>query len=650
MCGFVGIIDRERRLEEQLLLRMRDSIAHRGPDEAGVWVAPDRSVGFGTRRLKIIDLVAGQQPMASDDGSLVLAYNGELYNHRVLRAELEAAGRRFRTRCDTEVVLAAYEHYGDDALRRFDGMFAFLVWDARRRRLFFARDRAGEKPLYYAQTAVGWIFASEIKALLEYPGIGRRVDREAFSHYLSFLTTPPPSTLFEGICKLPAGHCGSWSADGGLQVRRWWELPPREESLELDEGEAADELRRLFAASVEERMMSDVPIGVYLSGGVDSTANVAFMSEHARPLETFSVAFSGDARLDELENAREVARLFGTNHHEVVLDDRDVVATLPALVHYQDEPIADPVCVPLFHLAQLTKRSGVTVVQIGEGSDESFFGYPVYDEVFRAAARLRTADRLLPSSLLRLGVAGLRPFVGTRRHEFMRYAVGEGLPAPHGIGGFSERDKSRFLPRNGGPTSIDHLVAAFGTGHTVSEIADVGLAHEFGLRMPELLLMRIDKMTMASSVEARAPFLDPQLVEFAARLPVRLHWDDRGGKRILKRAFQGVVPDTVLARPKRGFGAPVQRWLGSLQPLARSEILREPIFDYLDEQALRTFVEEAPNSRMGFELWTLLNFSLWHRHWIEGDDLREMPSFAASAEGLAPVGEEVAARSATSGD
>jgi asparagine synthase (glutamine-hydrolysing) len=644
MCGFVGVIDSERRLEERLVVRMRETIVHRGPDEAGVWVAPDRSVGFGTRRLKIIDLVAGQQPMANNDGSVVLAYNGELYNHHALREELEAVGRRFRTRCDTEVVLTAYEHYGEDCLSRFDGMFALLVWDARRRRLFFARDRAGEKPLYYARTRTGWIFASEIKALLEHPDIGRSVDREAFSHYLSFLTTPPPSTLFEGVFKVPAAHCGSWSEDDGLQVGRWWNLPPREEHLELDEREVANELRRLFAASVEERMMSDVPIGVYLSGGVDSTANVAFMSQHAQRLQTFSVAFSDAPSLDELENAQAVAHTFGTHHREVVLDDGDVIACLPALVHHQDEPIADPVCVPLFHLAQLTKRSGVTVVQIGEGSDESFFGYPVYDEVFRAASRLRTADRLLPKSLLRLGVAGLKPFVGPRRHEFMVQAVGEGLPAPHGIGGFSQRDKGRFLTGNGSPSSIDHLGATYGTARTVSEIADVALAHEFGLRMPELLLMRIDKMTMASSVEARAPFLDPQLVEFAARLPVRLHWDDRGGKRILKRAFEGVVPDAVLERPKRGFGAPVQRWLETLQPLARAEVLRRPIFDYLDESALRAFLDEAPGRQMGFELWTILNFSLWHRHWIEGDDLRETPSFAKSTQASPRIVEGAAAR------
>ncbi len=633
MCGFVAIIDSSRGVTPDLLVHMRDSIVHRGPDEEGLWLAPDRAVGFGTRRLKIIDLIAGQQPMANDDGSLVLSYNGELYNHAALRAELAQLGRRFHTRCDTEVVLAAYEQYGDACLERFDGMFALAIWDARRRRLFFARDRAGEKPLYYAATRSGWVFGSEIKALLRHPDIGRSVDVEALGYYLSFLTTPPPSTLFAGISKLPAAHCGSWTEEEGLQTRRWWNLPARESSLGLSEGEAADELRRLFADSVEERMMSDVPIGVYLSGGVDSTANVAFMSQHGGgPLQTFSVAFADEPSLNELASARAVADHFGTEHREVVLDDEDVIGCLPALIHHQDEPIADPVCVPLFHLARLTKRSGVTVVQIGEGSDESFFGYPIYSQVFRAARALRRTRSVVPRGLIRAGVSGFAPLLGEHRREFMLETLGRGIPAPHGIAGLSERHKERLLvDHNGRGSAFDALVSRFGSAWTDDEIASVGLAHEFGLRMPELLLMRIDKMTMAASVEARAPFLDPQLVEFAARLPLSQHWADGGGKRILKRAFEGIVPDFVLARPKQGFGAPVWRWLSSLRTIGERELLRDPIFEYLDEGELTRLFRQTPTPRQGFEFWVLLNFALWHRHWIEGDDLRDLAPFTAAA-------------------
>lgn len=630
MCGFVALVDTEGRIEPDVLVEMRDSIVHRGPDEDGLWVAPDCGVGLGTRRLKIIDLVAGQQPMANESRSLVLAYNGELYNHTSLRAELENRGRVFRTRCDTEVVLAAYEEYGEECLERFDGMFALAVWDARRRRLFFARDRAGEKPLYYTQTRNGCAFASEIKALLAHPEVGRSVDPEALGYYVSFLTTPPPSTLFAGISKLAAAHCGSWTADEGLRTWRWWRLPERDRVESLGEEEAADELRRLFEASVEERMMSDVPIGVYLSGGVDSSANVAFMTQHAtEPLKTFSVAFADEPSLNELANARAVANHFETDHREIVLSDDDVLGCLPDLVHHQDEPIADPVCVPLIHLARLTKRSGVTVVQVGEGSDESFFGYPAYADVFRAAGALRRASRFLPRRLLRAGVAGIAPFVGEHRHEFMLQALDRGIPPPHGVAGLSERRKERMLVRNGDSDAYDALVDRFGSAWTDEEIAYVGLAHEFGLRMPELLLMRIDKMTMASSVEARAPFLDPQLVEFAARLPLSAHWADGQGKRVLKRAFVGVVPDFVLGRPKRGFGAPVWRWLVSLRGLAQRELLRDPIFEYLDREAVAEIFRREPSSRNGFEFWLLLNFALWHRHWIEGEDLREPAGLAS---------------------
>jgi asparagine synthase (glutamine-hydrolysing) len=634
MCGFVGAIDTDGKLEPELLVRMRDALVHRGPDEKGIWLASDRTVGFGTRRLKIIDLVAGQQPMGNDDGTALLAYNGEVYNHRALRAELEKAGRRFRTRCDTEVVLAAYQEYGDNCLARLDGMFAFAIWDTRRRRLFFARDRAGEKPLYYAATRSGWIFGSEIKALLEHPELGRSVDLEALSYYLTFLTTPPPSTLFVGISKLAAAHCGSWTAEEGLRTWRWWDLPAREPTTDVEEDELADELRALFDSSVEERMMSDVPIGVYLSGGVDSSANVAFMCRHTpEPLRTFSVAFADEPSLDELAHARAVAEFFHTNHHEVILHDEDVLRCLPELVHHQDEPIADPVCVPLFHLARATKQKGVTVVQVGEGSDESFFGYPIHAEVFPAARALRRTERFVPRRVLRTALTGLAPFVSAHRYEFMREALARGIPAPHGISGLSERHKKRLLvDHNGRPSPFDFLASSFGSARTDHELASVGLAHEFGLRMPELLLMRIDKMTMASSVEARAPYLDPQLVEFAARVPLPRHWANGEGKLLLKRALSGSVPEFVLARRKQGFGAPTWRWLSSLQVVARRELLREQLFEYFDEGAVRQVLEQTPTPNRGvIDFWVLLNFALWHRHWIEREDLREFPPFATAS-------------------
>jgi asparagine synthase (glutamine-hydrolysing) len=628
MCGFVAAVGAPGTVSADLLLSMRDTIVHRGPDEEGVWVSREQEVGFGTCRLSIIDLAAGQQPMSNADGSVVLAYNGELYNHREIRAELERGGRRFRTRCDTEVVLAAYEAYGDACLERFDGMFAFAMWDSPRKRLFFARDRVGKKPLYYAPTRTGFVFASEIKAILRHPEVRREVDVEALGHYLSFLTTPPPHTLFAGISKVPAAHCGSWSNEQGLSVRQWWTLPTAEPKLDITPAEAADQLRELFARAVEKRMMSDVPIGVYLSGGVDSSANVAFMSRYSgEPLRTFSVAFADEPTLNELAHARTVAHLFGTDHRELVLTDDDVIRCIPTLIHHQDEPLADPVCVPLLHLAQMTKRSGVTVVQIGEGSDESFFGYGTYAQVFRRMPALRRIRAMLPRRLLLTALAGTASFFGEHKHEFIVEAVGRGVPAPHGVAGLSQRHKERLLVDSNHIRAFDYLNSLVGTGITEEEVARVALKHEFRLRLPELLLMRIDKMTMAASVEARAPFLDRHLVEFAARLPLSFHWATAGGKQTLKRAFSGVLPESVLNRKKQGFGAPVWRWSSSLRKIAERELLRDPIFEYLNERGLRTLLDDAPTPRQGWELWVVLNFALWHRHWIEGDDLREDLSF-----------------------
>lgn len=624
MCGFAAVVSTGGRVTAEQMVRMRDTLVHRGPDEAGIWVGPGGRVGFGHRRLSIIDLRHGQQPMASADGSVVINYNGEIYNHAALRTELEHAGARFATRCDTEVLLAAYEHFGEGCVERLDGMFAFTLWDTRRERLFFARDRLGKKPLYFTETRDGWAFASEAKALLAHPDVGRSVDTTALAHYLSFLATPAPSTMFAGISKVPAAHLGTWSEHEGLRLRRWWDLPDPSERLDVTPEEAAEQVLELFSAAVEKRMMSDVPFGVYLSGGVDSSANVALMSRASEePVQTFSVAFADEPSLDELGHAREVARLFGTDHHEIVVDDAMVMRSLPALVHHQDEPIGDPVCVPLLHLARLTKERGVTVVQIGEGSDEIFRGYPVYSQVFPRTEQLRRARRIVPAPLLaaavRLGGSRLNELT----QEFMLEAIRRGVPPAHGTAGVSEREKRRLLRRNGYVTGHEYLRGLVGSGRTVDEVSDVSLRHELRLRLPELLLMRVDKMTMAASVEGRAPFLDHHLVELAARLPLHLHWSQSGGKLVLKRALAGIVPESVLRRRKQGFGAPVWRWQGSLRRIAERELFRAPVLDLFDRAALRQLLDRPATTRHGFELWVLLNFALWHRHWIEGDDLRD---------------------------
>ncbi len=623
MCGIVGILSSRAPVQPALLERMRDAMIHRGPDEAGTWISPDGTIGLGHRRLSIIDLAGGQQPMTSSSGDLTIVYNGELYNHVALRKELERLGHCFRTRCDTEVVLNAYREYGDACLERFDGMFSLLVCDLRQGRVFFARDRFGKKPLYYAPIRDGWVFASEIKAILVHPDVVPSVNRQSLNRYLSFLTTTAPETLFEGISKVPAGHCGSWSADAGIHTREWWR--PVTGRLDVAPGEAAATVRELFSAAVEKRMMSDVPFGVYLSGGIDSTANVAVMSRiMGRPVDTFSIAFEDEPRLNELPQARSAARHFGTNHCEIEITDDDALRALPEIIHHQDEPIADPVCVPLYHLAQRTKEMGVTVVQIGEGSDEVFFGYPAYVQVLAAARRLWRIRRFVPRAALAAAIQAYGAARPGLLAEFARESVRYGVPAPHGIAGMSESDKVQILGKNGPATSesaLAHLRRAVGSAETEEQFADIALAHEARIRLPELLLMRVDKMTMAASVEGRAPFLDRDLVDYVARLPLSVRYEGNVTKAPLKAAMRGIVPDEVLDRPKQGFGAPVWRWSGSFRHLARLALSREALAEYLSPGAVTSLLDGPPTPRRGFQMWVLLNFALWHAHFIEGEDV-----------------------------
>ena len=534
------------------------------------------------------------------------------------------------------MVLATYLEYGDACLDRLDGMFAFLIYDSRSRRLFFARDRFGKKPFYYARIPTGWVFASEIKALLVHPQLVPAVNRHALRHYLSFLTSPAPETLFEGIAKLPAAHCGSWCERGGLETRRWWQLST--EKVDVPLTDAAADVRDLFTAAVRKRMMSDVPFGVYLSGGIDSTSNVAAMSQMmSQPVNTFSIAFTGEPSLNELSEADRAARYFQTNHVSIEITDDDALHSLPDIVRHQDEPIADPVCVPLYHLAKRTKETGVTVVQIGEGSDELFFGYPAYVQVLAAARRLWRLQRLVPRVALTTGTRVLEHVRPGLRAEFARESVTHGVPAPHGIAGMAEAEKLPLLSDwapNGWMPSLAYLRDLTGSAGDPEGLSDVALAHETLIRLPELLLMRVDKMTMAASVEGRAPFLDRDLVEYVARLPLSVRYAGDVTKAPLKAAMRGLVPDEVLDRPKKGFGAPVWRWSTSLRNLASTALLREPMAEYLAPSAVRSLLGETPTRRQGFHVWILLNFALWHYQFVEGGDLDGLVEAAGS--GTAP--------------
>lgn len=631
MCGIVGVYNHGNSgvpLDAETVARMRDTMAHRGPDDAGVYVSPDGCLALGHRRLSILDLSAlGHQPMVSPDGRYWIVFNGEIYNFRELRLVLEAKGHRFCSTSDTEVLLALYADQGPAMLHRLRGMFVFAIWDIQRRRLFIARDRIGIKPLYYTSQGGRFLFASEIKAILAFPGIARTVHIPGLHHYLSFLTTPAPLTLFEGIQKLPAGHTLIVEEDGNFRVEEWWDVFDDGQPVDAkDETTIHARLIDLLRESIRYRMVSDVPFGVFLSGGIDSSTNVALMAELMdRPVETFSIGFSGEERYNEFNYAQMVADRFHTSHHEVRIGVQDLIDFLPQLVHHQDEPIADPVCVPVYFVARLAKQHGVTVCQVGEGSDELFCGYPLWGWFLRVA-RWNRPFGVLPKPLRRMAPALLR---AAGKHHGLPYeclrrgAEGETI-FWSGAEAFFETQKAALLTpwvrQQAGRLSshdvvCEHRQRFLERAPYPDDLTWMGYM-DLKLRLPELLLMRVDKMTMATAVEARVPFLDHEFVRFAMGIPQAIKVGDGGLKHLLKRAVRGVIPDAIIDRRKQGFGVPVAEWfLRELGPVVRESLQRfsaeQPYFDaaYVD-RLLR-----ANNATLS---WFLLNFALWHRQWIEG--------------------------------
>jgi asparagine synthase (glutamine-hydrolysing) len=616
---------------------MRDTLRHRGPDDAGTWIEPGGRVGLAHTRLSIVDLSpAGRQPMSNEDDSVWITFNGEIYNHRELRKPLQAKGHRYRSSTDTETILHLYEEVGDQVPSRLDGMFAFALYDARKQELLLARDRIGIKPLYYAELPTGVLFASEIKAILAHPAMTASLDFEAFLHYLTFVSTPAPFTLFTGIRKMRPGTLLKVGPAGRLREEIYWDaiVPGREEG---SEEEIQAEILRLLQDAVRKRMMSDVPFGVYLSGGIDSSANVALMSRLMdRPVTTYSVGFAGQPSYNELAEARRVAELFGCDHHEVILEARDLQESVPDLIHHQDEPLADWVCVPLYHLARQTRASGTVVVQVGEGSDEQFFGYPGYLSVYGLESSLGRPLRKLPLPLRRAlrnaGVAAARVLSrGGDRLELLRCAADDREFFWGGAIAFQGEEKLRILSESARRrcNGFDSYSVVAGIWERISREkpeSDFGermVYLELKQRLAELLLMRVDKMTMAAGIEARVPFLDYRLVEYTMRIPTALKIKNGVPKYLLKQALRGILPEEVLHRKKMGFGAPVSEWFaGELSRYAEDAILSSRIreLDLLDYPAVSRLMAEHREGRRerAFLLWNLFNLSQWYDYWIAG--------------------------------
>lgn len=640
MCGICGIWESgaaEGKVEIPLIRKMRDQMQHRGPDDAGELLFDEGKGGFGFRRLSIIDLsAAGHQPMHGCTEELWLVFNGEIYNHLQLREGLEARGHRYISRTDSETILHLYEERGLDFVHDLEGDYAIALWDARLEQLVLVRDRIGVKPLYFYQKEGRFIFASEIKAILQHPAVTPEVDEQSLYHYLTFLTTPAPQTLFKGIQKLSAGHLLVVKRDGTLKIEQYWDALPPALSEARSVTEHKEEILRLLRASITKRMMSDVPFGVFLSGGVDSSANVALMSEQmSRPVETFTVGFRDEEYLNELESARRIARAFCTNHHEVIISEKEMQDFLPELVFHQDEPIADPVCVPLYYVSKLARDSGTIVVQVGEGADEIFSGYDNYRQYLGIYEKFwRHAERVPPS--LRRAVAGVAlpalEATGRKRTAIeliRRLAADEPLFWGATIV-FDETLKPRVLSEQmrrtfNGLSSLDAVSPYLERIEQERPTADFlsRLTYlELKLRLPELLLMRVDKITMATSVEARVPFLDHHLVEYALALPRSLKVSGGSGKHILKQALEDILPHDLLYNRKRGFGAPVREWFrNGLGEWFDAHLINSPMRrrEFLDYEFVNRLLDEHRRKQKdwGFHLWALLNLSLWYERWID---------------------------------
>lgn len=635
MCGIAGLVELRRgRAEPDALAQICARMAHRGPDGEGVYTTRDGAVALGHRRLSIIDREGGAQPMGNEDETIQVTFNGEIYNFEELRRELLALGHRFRTRSDTEVVVHAYEQFGPACVRRFRGMFALGVWDARRRTLFLARDRVGKKPLYHAQVDGQFVFASEIQALLAHPGLRRELEPTAIDDYLTYGYVPAPKTAFQGVFKLPAAHTLTLSlSDDGepprIEIEPYWRLDygPK---LKLDEEQAAQALLEVLTESVRLRMVADVPLGALLSGGVDSSLVVALMSQLSdRPIQSFSIGFD-DQSFNELPYARQVARHYGTDHHEIVVRP-DALTILPTLVRHYGEPHADSSAVPTYHVARLTRQQ-VTVALNGDGGDECFAGYERYlgDSLAECYQRLPRSIRSgLIEPIARRMPAGLssRRWLG----RVQRFLTAASQPRDRRylrwMSYFTPEQKTQlytpeFAARLGGHDStawlLDRLGAARRTGLSAP---DSLLAVDIASYLTEDLLVKMDIATMANSLEARSPLLDHRVMEFAARLPVGFKLRGNTLKYLLKKVARPLLPTGVVDRRKMGFGVPVGNWLrNELRPLIDETLLSPTALERgcFRPDFVRGLVREHTEGIRdhGARIWSLLWLELWHREFL----------------------------------
>ncbi|PIQ78699.1 asparagine synthase (glutamine-hydrolyzing) [Candidatus Peregrinibacteria bacterium CG11_big_fil_rev_8_21_14_0_20_46_8] len=650
MCGITGVYhfqdgggaaDGRREIAEQQLAAMKRSIVHRGPDDDGTFISDDRRVGFGFQRLSILDLSErGHQPMQNEDSSVTIMLNGEVYNFKALRAELESKGNNkssynFKSESDTESLLHSYEEWGIDAIHKWNGMFAVAIWDERKKKMFLIRDRLGIKPLYYTVIDGTLIFGSEIKAILAHPLVVRRPDKEAIFHYLTFACTPAPYTLFEGIKKMEPGTYLEVN-ETGVHVHKYWEPLPAKasEQKNYSEEEFGAQVKGILTDSVNLQMVSDVPFGVFLSGGIDSSTNAALMTQArgGKPVDSFSINIKELPRYDEFKWARMVSEQINSNHHEITVGPQDLMDFLPTLAHHADDPNGDPVCFPLYYISKLIRDSGVIVGQVGEGSDELFSGYNHYllvvDFWKKWWRKLERVPRPLMQLTYQLSKLYGHPGYDLHKEHLRKLGAAEEFFWGGAIA-FNEFSKWQILSKDfaremDGVSSFEIVRKHY--QHIDEQRPDTDFLNrmiylELKIRLPELLLMRVDKMTMANSIEARVPFLDHRLVELALQIPMDMKIKNGNPKHVLKEAVRGIIPDEVIDRKKQGFGAPIQEWLNGPLRKELPEILwRSKIWDanLFNREAVEALVRNHQEGRAeaSFKIWNLITLALWWDEWM----------------------------------
>lgn len=638
MCGITGVIEYNSSnpsIDDCTVRRMADVMYHRGPDSNGVWISGDRKCGLGFRRLAIIDLSpAGNQPMTTQDGRYTIVFNGEIYNHESIRQELIAKGYNYKSRSDTETILYGYIEWGREIVHKLLGMWGFAIWDDSEKTLFAARDRIGIKPLYYYHRDGKFIFGSEIKAILEHPSVNRELNFEELPVYLNYGMSGNRQSLFKNINKLPAGHRLFLDKNGSLTVERYWTPAKNTEYTKMDAAEVREEIIRLLRQAIKDRMMSDVPFGVFLSGGIDSSLNVALMYELMdRPIDTYTVGFKELEKYNELKYARQIAKLYNTNHREILIDQNDAFPILESLVWHEDEPNADPVCIPLYFLSKLTRDSGTIVIQVGEGSDEQFVGYPWMMREYNFYRTYWKAFGYLPGFLKKAAYSAAKLALNSNdrfdiTEYFRRAANGEQLywsgasiipPAM-----FPKILNEKYLYLSKYPPQYaerlhGEIIGVNPDADYLQRILYVELTH----RLAETLLMRVDKIGMAHSIEARVPFLDHRIVEFTMSLPPSIRVPDKKTtKYTLKKAVEPLLPDNIINRRKQGFWAPVNEWFRNdwhdfaLNTIRQSKINEHCIFN---QEYIGHLFGKHRNGKAnyGYKIFNLLSLAMWYDRYFK---------------------------------